>query len=193
MIRSGQTLVHSSTIWRVQFILVSGQVFVLDTAILTSLTAGPLFRKHIHSETKPPAGPRQAKNTSANAIDLGIEMLKSMPSTIQARLATATREVYWGSLTAEGLTSSAGDLMLKHGVKLAGEWSMLGILDAVPDPTDAYLAEIQNAITLATLGPMVGGIGVLAETLRPMIGRPTDAYGITPLLVFREIAARDCT
>jgi hypothetical protein len=151
---------------------------------------GPLFRQNIQASTKPPAGPRQAK-ASPSAVELGIEVMNSMPLTVQRRLATTSGDAYWCSLSVEGLTSSPGDLMLKHGVLLGGEWSMLGILDALPSQRlSDQQSELQNAMTIATLGPLVGGIGVMADALRPMIGRPADAYGITPLLVFREVAAR---
>jgi hypothetical protein len=81
--------------------------------------------------------------------------------------------------------------MLKHGIQLAGEWLTLGILDAVPThPLSDAQTEAQNAVTMATLGPMMGGLGVMADVLRPILGRPSEAYGLTPLLVFREVAAR---
>ena len=174
-----------------QFVLISGQVFVLDTAILKALTAGTLFRQFARGGTSAPAGPRQAKATGPNNTDFGIEILNAMPSTVQARVATHSGDAYWGSLAVEGLTSSPGDLMLKHGILLGGTWSMLGILDAVPtNELSDHQSEIQNAITMATLGPIIGGLGVMADALRPMLGRPSDAYGIIPLLVFREIGPR---
>lgn len=174
-----------------QFVLISGQVFVLDTAILKSLTAGQHFRQFVRNGAPAAAGPRQAKSAASNSSEFGMEILNSMPSTVQARVATNTGDAYWGSLAVEGLTTSPGDLMLKHGILLGGEWSMLGILDATPSETPSGLqAEMQNAITVAALGPIIGGLGVMANTLRPMLGRPADAYGITPLLVFRDVAAR---
>lgn len=174
-----------------QFILVSGRVFVIDTGMIKSLTTGPLFRKSIHSSTNSRSDSRRSRAEAPNGTDLGIEMVGSMPSTVQARVATNTNDVYWGSLIVDGLTSSPGDLMLKHGIQLAGEWSVLGILDAVPNEAlSDFETEVQSAITVATLGPLIGGLGVMADTIRPMLGRPSEAYGVTPLLVFREVAAR---
>lgn len=121
---------------------------------------------------------------------MALELVHALPTTVQGRFLSG-QDQFWGSLIPEGLTSSPGDLMLKHGIQIAGQWSTVGILDATPDTTKSEVEQaIDQVKAMAALGAVMGGIGLMASHLRPMLGRPTEAYGITPLLVFREVAGR---
>ena len=82
---------------------------------------------------------------------------------------------------ADGLSLSPDDLLLKHGFFIAGEWKVLGILDALPDSDNlnidySFLPEFQK--TLANYSTIV----------RPRFGRDPDSFGITPLMIFREVS-----
>jgi hypothetical protein len=78
------------------------------------------------------------------------------------------------------LTLSADDLLLKHGTSIAGTWNMLGILDALPDGGEQE--------DLSFLADMVKGLAQFSQQIRPHFGRATDYFGMTPLLVFREVS-----
>ena len=80
------------------------------------------------------------------------------------------------------MTTAADDLLLKHGVAVRGEWSLLGILDATPDSeVTAEGQSLGSESNVATL------LRALAPIARQMLGRPPGHYGVTPLLIFREI------
>jgi hypothetical protein len=95
----------------------------------------------------------------------------------------------WGTLAQDGLVTTAADIALKHAYEIPGIWHVLGILDALPSelptpfviPQNVQLQEIamQNIRSIAKN---------LAAAVRTALGRPVDKYGITPLLVFREVS-----
>ena len=74
-----------------------------------------------------------------------------------------------------------------HGINIAGKWSLLGILDAVPDegaknsfPTN----DMTPAFVERGLIPIVES---LAPVTRFLLGRPNNYFGVTPMLIFREV------
>ena len=103
-----------------------------------------------------------------------------LPHSIQAAL--RGENTVWCCLQNDGMTTPADDLLLKHGIAVRGEWSLLGILDAVPD-SEAPADDLPPAAgdNVATL------MRALAPFARQLLGRPPGHYGVTPLLIFREI------
>jgi hypothetical protein len=171
-----------------QVVLVAGDLWVIDLSILKNMIGDPALSKLLLKPEKAPAGPRQVKNAGQDSMSFGMAVMKVMPHAIQARL-TSSNASFWASLSEDGLTTGPADLFLKHGLKIAGEWSMVGILDAIPDenlhPTQL---NVQAAIDAANLGAYAGGLAMMTPHIRPILGRPAQAYGITPLLVFREVS-----
>jgi hypothetical protein len=188
-----------------QFVLVSGALAVLDLPMLQQLWELPIVRSTIaagNRATPDPSRPasqmqsradrkrhrqQSSKPTIAdNPVQFMIDIIKYLPHLIQAGIKTEAGDSVWCSLREESLVVSSADLMLKHGTVLSGIWNILGILDALPDdPGDqspdlsAVLEDAPLANPARALGPMV----------RQLMGRPTRAYGITPLLIFREVSA----
>jgi hypothetical protein len=111
-----------------------------------------------------------------------------LPHTIQASLADQNGSA-WCTLREESLVVSATDVLLKHGVSIPGSWKLLGVLDAFPisQETDAEYAaaQLKAAKCLGTFGEMIGN---LAPGIAKLLGRPPDSFGMTPLLIFREIS-----
>lgn len=117
-----------------------------------------------------------------------------LPHTIQARLIVNRDESVWCSLREEGLVISASDLTLKHGVTVSGQWTMVGVLDALPEagasgaPSEAALAEFGSSAAAGT-APFSELMFHLTPAIRGLLGRPFLAYGLTPLVIFRQITA----
>lgn len=94
----------------------------------------------------------------------------------------------WATASEDSIVGAMPDLVLKHGAKVAGQWSMLGILDALPFEEDQMLSGMEIIRTgMTTDGIAKAALG-LAPAIRQMLGRPLLSYGMTPLLVFREVA-----
>jgi hypothetical protein len=90
----------------------------------------------------------------------------------------------WSSLEEEHLKINSDDITLKHGATFAGQWHVLGILDAKPDD------EMEQSAIPPTAGNGLfeGMVGMLSA-IRIFLGRPTNAYGITPVAIFRTVSA----
>lgn len=179
-----------------QFVLVKGWLTVLAVEMLRAAWQLPTVQAAIKSGANAPdnqgnrqqrrAEGNQKKTTQPTEIDLAIELLGVMPHLVQARL--LGKNFYaWGSLKEEHMVTTAGDLLLKHGTRLQGQWAVLGILDAFPDEGSPLKApETDN--TMGVASAVLSHIGPAARTL---LGRPDVAHGVTPLLIFREINAAE--
>lgn len=123
-----------------------------------------------------------------------LELLPTLPHAVQACVFDDEELAVWCSLREEYLTTPASDLLLKHGCRVAARWNMLGILNAHPEEganagTDASLEPIHQGLAATRLGGLGALIGGIAPPIRQMLGRPATAYGVTPILIFREVSA----
>jgi hypothetical protein len=155
-----------------QFVLVSGKLFMFDMGFMQKLVHGKVLKQSIISSIT------GANNTKTEA-NLTMEIFAALPGSIQARLIGEDFSI-WSTLRPDGLSLSTDDLLLKHGSFISGSWNILGILDALPDndiPIDfSFLPGIQI------------GLADFSKIIRPQFGRSPDYFGITPLLVFREVS-----
>ena len=140
------------------------------------------------------AAAKAAKKKAEQNADFMIDMLKIMPHAVQAFFATEDGQRIWGTLAEENLVTPPGDLALKHGIMVAGEWNLVAILDAMPSchiPDEDYETQAQQAVvqTLNLLGSSpISQIAVhVAPAAKLLLGRPQSSYGVTPLLIFREV------
>jgi hypothetical protein len=132
---------------------------------------------HIFVESAQPPQP-----ISPEAISTISQILKAMPRAIHAHYLTRDAAL-WSSLQPENLTIPTADLTLKYGGTISGSWKLLYLLDAWPDAGDPPdLSGVWSA------GEMMNGILTAVHSLRGAIGRPAGWVGITPLMIFRDIA-----
>lgn len=157
-----------------QFVLVKGNLWVIDLGLMKDIFSNPTVQGFLTSQS----GAATAQQTIA--MTMGVSLVTVIPHVTQAVL-SAPSGLTWSSLNPAGLTMPAADLLMKHGFSIGGKWSILGVLDAVPD-------KALPPAPPASLGPYVTGLVSMAPSIRPMLGRPSDAYGITPLLIFREVS-----
>ena len=201
-----------------QFVLASGPLTVMDLTLWQGLWSLPALREALsesvteqQQETArggqtPPqnraerrrgrastAAQTPAKSTMEHQLEGGLALIGMLPHTIQARLRDDSGAAVWCSLREDGLVVSASDLTLKHGVTVSGRWNMLGVLDAMPEidaAGEVTPSGIEAAQDLISFGASPFGDLMLHLTpaIRGLLGRPANAYGMTPLLIFREIA-----
>jgi hypothetical protein len=167
------------------FVLLRGSLSIRDMGLLKAMVENSVLKKWFSASiggSSTPSGPRQAKQQATSEAELILALMPLLPHLIQAIVQSGNLS-FWSALNPDRLSLSTGDLMLKHGSVIEGEWSMLGVLDALPDarattvPTDPA----------SDLTAIVAGF---TDTLRPLVGRPASAYGITPLIIFREVSTR---
>lgn len=192
-----------------QFVLVQGQIMLLDLAMLKGAWDKGPIQKMIRAgaqaeaqsnQPRPSRAERRANRPSVGSnqqdglaeTDMLLSLLTLLPHSTQARLIGTDVNV-WCSLDVESIVGQSSDLTLKHGALIPGDWFMLGVLDAYPYDPDFRNAEGESESEL--FGRIAEtGIGQLVARLAPIVrqvmGRPPSAFGMTPLLIFREIAGR---
>lgn len=194
-----------------QLVLVSGRLAVFDLgmmrnawnieAVKEALIQQAVIQALEQTNSPPQHGnhrerqriERERKVSMTKEMGANLEMLKLLPHTIQCSIRTGENEV-WCNLREESLFVPASELLIKHNHIIAGQWSMVGVLDAVPDEPipnlendpERFIAYAQAALSLGSLWQVIASLAPIA---RMTLGRPATSYGMTPLLVFREVSA----
>jgi hypothetical protein len=123
----------------------------------------------------------ESRPITQEAISAVSEALKASPRAIHAHFLTS-EGLLWSSLQPGYLTIPTADLTLKHGGTVSGSWKLVYLLDAWAesgDPPD---------LSFWTAGQLMDGILLAIHGWRAVMGRPANWLGITPLMIFRDIA-----
>lgn len=186
-----------------QIALVTGSLIVADMKMLQSIWGLPGVQRFIAASAAPEMGQddspgnrqqRRAKGHSKpsgpalpDEVQLMIDILPHLPHSGHLHIVTDDFAV-WAAADESSIVGQLSDLILKHGAKVAGRWSMLGILDALPFDESEMLSGMEMIRTGMT-GESIANAGLnIAPSIRQALGRPLLSYGMTPLLVFREVA-----
>ncbi|MBN6742938.1 hypothetical protein JKG47_21095 [Acidithiobacillus sp. MC6.1] len=162
-------------------VIVSGGASLLDIGTIKSLWKPGLemFSGYLPQSTN--AERKNAKEFRDNWGKIG-QIIDKLPATVQIQISTAGDGRVWGTLNPDHLHVTPDDITMKYGSTVQGIWYLLGIFDARPDSeenvphTDGNGSfEFQNAILN------------MMNAIKDMVGRPKDAYGVTPIAVFRKI------
>lgn len=184
-----------------QIVLIKGDLALFDFSVIRKAWDLEAIRRMIKSQAqngqqhggnradRRRQGHLRADETPTEA-ELSIDMMTIVPHLVQASVKSANAST-WSSLRDEWMTIPPADLLLKHGTAVPGEWGLLGVLDAFPDPVgdgdDSRLfASLVAGASLNELGLQFAG--TLAPIIRKLLGRPDLAYGVTPLIIFREVS-----
>ncbi|WP_416192956.1 hypothetical protein [Nitrobacter sp. TKz-YC01] len=181
-----------------QFVLVTGSFAAFDVGILREAWKQPAIKKIIlDAATKPEASTNRHERRKNNSqhpketsdAQAALELIPLLPHSVQGTIRSANDSI-WFNLREESMVISSPELLLKHGIGVAGDWSAIGILDAMPEG-DAFSVEvhaIEQTLAAASLGGIMSQMNQLALMTRLMLGRPPSTYGMTPLIIFREIS-----
>lgn len=175
------------------FVLIKGSLSVTDFSILKNLWNFQTMKDKIVNSQQPSQNRKQRRaqgfgRQSDDVTDslLGLDFMGSLPHLCHIDIKDGYDHA-WGSLVEENIAVEKSDIFLKHGRRIPGDWSVLGILDARPYDNilenEAQIPENYDAF----LHGFSCIIDVVAPMLRKAMGRPITAYGITPLIVFRQV------
>ena len=192
-------------------VLVSGPMNVIDLGFMKNLWSMPSIKKAIKEGANQAAEPepelplnRHSRRTHAkqkraaaqpqnNETEMLLDVLPALPHALLVTVRSESGMVL-ARMREEHFVGEGSDLVLKHGIAIPGNWHMLGILDAQPDLggmgdlADNAVTDIGNPMNLF-FNSMLGQMAVVvAPVIRIMVGRPANAYGITPLMVFRQVS-----
>jgi hypothetical protein len=186
-----------------QFVIASGSLSLLNAAMLPKIwqsesvkkvaieaakrNAKLLFDANPATAMLRPGDRAKAEKMVLQAAEehgkSGMEVIPHFPHAAQCTITGPNFKV-WSSLLADGLVTAPGDLSLKHGTEIPGIWNLLGILDALPSPIQPQ-AVIPTSAEPQHVEALIRNFSNLGRT---MLGRPANAYGVTTLLLFREVA-----
>ena len=191
-------------------VLCQGKLVVTDLRILQKLWTSPGVKRMILANMKESADQAEAsaganrheKRASAKSqkstpagnteAEILLDLLPFLPHSPQVNIVTADYAV-WSTIDPLGLVGTVEDIMLKHGPKVAGSWSMVGVLDARPweqredEDYDDWLS-FNEKLRIGAFQENVWKVASdIARPVRQALGRPTFSYGVTPLVIFREI------
>ena len=185
-------------------VLAQGRLVVTDLRILQELWKSPAMKKFILAQMKRAAeiesAPtnRQERRSAAkkpaenSEAELVLDMLPMMPHSPQVNIVTDQHAV-WATIEPNSLVGTVEDIVLKHGAKVAGGWSMIGILDARPweqrdDGDYEDWLSFDDKLHIGMFTDNVWKVATdLAQHVRTALGRPLLSYAVTPLIIFREI------
>lgn len=131
------------------------------------------------------AGKAKDPDVFEGSSSFGFRMLAALSHPIFALLHMGEHRL-WAMLNPEFLVGGAADLNMKHGLRVSGDWHVLGILDCEPGPGTVSLHEVgrvcgrgDNHFSEAALQ--------MTNAFRDILGRPADCWGITPLMIMRAV------
>lgn len=172
-----------------EFVIHTGPIKIHDLQFLERMwrlkSIGQLMRAGASKEDNRESRRRAAAQGKASApadVDLMLDMLGVLPHSIQAKLGDIPP--VWCNLVSEGLSTTSSDLVLKHGAKIPGVWSIVGILDARPESEPTVDAE-PDFSEFREIGTKL--LDVIMPITRAMLGRDSYSFGMTPILIFRNI------
>lgn len=176
-----------------ELVLISGPLKITDfgalrdiwnkPSMVQAMKAGQTSNVSLNRHERRKTGKSSVKeNREPDGIDLFLDLVDVLPHTVQSTIGNLPKG--WGILRDEGLIGSATDFVLKFGGKIPGNWTMIGILEAFPD-TIENPEDIVQTSALDQVGDAL--FSHLEPITRQLLGRPTIAYGLTPLLILREV------
>jgi hypothetical protein len=191
-----------------QLVIIRGDLELVDIRLLRDLWA-PIFelwshneseavkalQKQVNSIVSAPNTRVQKKQLTAAAaearatvdstsVQMGrvLKILEKLPHALHASLRDpVSGEKIWMSLDPTNLTTNVDDFALKHGASIPGDWSVVGILDAFPDP-DRSTPEVSGAAIHDIMR-------FVTDFMQNLLGRPAAAYGLTPIAIYRTVVA----
>jgi hypothetical protein len=167
-----------------QIVVVRGRLTILDMGLLKSLWRIPEAKENAMQSAL--QNPGQDASNVERTVNMFFQIADTLPHDVQCIFSTTNTNKVWALLRDEHITGSSSDLALRYGMGIDGEWSLLGIVDALPGDQEESQLTRQAAVAAIENNAIAGEIAKIAEVARAM-GRPQNAYGVTPLLIFREI------
>lgn len=97
---------------------------------------------------------------------------------------TVGRLKVWSMLVLEHWNIPPQSVTLSLGSFVAGDWKILGVVDAMPAAKPG--AEQHPPVDTTFAKPFAN----LAENMKALMGRSNDCYGFTPIIVYRSIVRK---
>lgn len=160
-------------------VLLKGMLSVVDVAGMKDIL-DPAIEFGVDQMPSSKPAEKTAKNQFKKLMAPAIAFMKAIPFALQARFFNNGNmdEEVWMTLSRNEMFNSVHDLNFKHGDIMAGEWCVLGVLDAIPHDQEKKISE-SNEVNVM--------IEAFTKVMKEQFGRPSTAYGMTPIAIFRVL------
>jgi hypothetical protein len=186
-----------------QFVIASGELSILNAEMLPKIWESEAVRNMAvgqwaenvtkqwganpqnsalrpHERAKAEKAVFKAAEMSARG---SMEILTTFPHSAQCTI-KGTNFSVWSTLSTEGMIGTVADLSLKHGTEIPGQWHLLGVLDALPNPIPPQTQIVNTGVPIH-MGSVIRNFSNLGRTI---LGRAPEAHGVTALLLFRGVS-----
>jgi hypothetical protein len=177
-----------------QIVLAKGAVVIIDPSLIREAWEKPSFRAKLRSSLGEDIAQGRKMNPKEKDTEFNFftEVMKMLPHTAQCHLVSLTYAA-WATLSEDSLVSTPADLMLKHGAYVPGDWNMVGVMDVFPKYAlmrneSGDLPDFDKMTQDSMQTPIASFMSMIGPVARSAMGRPENYYGITPLLIFREVS-----
>lgn len=164
-------------------VLVEGYLNITDIEVMKGVI-DPTIKFMLNNMPNTTNAHKERKKNLESTITPLVDFMKNVPFALSCNLFvpydSGDLVQVWMSLSREDMSTVIHDINFKHGEKLAGKWYVLGILDAIPNSLDS------SNITLPSTGEMEQFKSAMSEMMK-MFGRDNEAYGMTPIAIFRVL------
>lgn len=164
-------------------VLVEGYLNITDIEVMKGVI-DPTIKFMLNNMPNITNAHKERKKNLESTITPLVDFMKNVPFALSCNLFvpydSGDLVQVWMSLSREDMSTVIHDINFKHGEKLAGKWYVLGILDAIPNSLDS------SNITLPSTGEMEQFKSAMSEMMK-MFGRDNEAYGMTPIAIFRVL------
>ncbi|MHC2104098.1 hypothetical protein [Methylobacterium sp. CM6246] len=178
-----------------RFVLIEGSVSIVDGNTITPVLKNPELFEVMVLKGCEESGV-SIDSPAGKELRQSLGMITDMPKAIHLYIYKDGTNA-WATIMPESLVAAAHDLAFKHGALVRGHWRVLGIIDAWPDLRNDPTEEEPDPKTLDELGANAIPDGLvriaanLANISRNLLGRPRTHFGITPILIFREVSGQN--
>lgn len=193
-----------------QIVMIKGHVALFDFSLLRKAWDLPAVRRALtgqqanteankgenrHFKRRSAALGQQHKQVAPTEMEMAIDLMTIVPHLVQSSV-NNEHVAAWSTLREEWMTIPPADLLLKHGASVPGEWGLIGVLDALPDDPELLIESLgltNRVVEQALAGSKLNQMGFhfaggLVPPIRQLLGRPAESFGVTPLMIFREIS-----
>lgn len=167
-------------------VLYKGTLGVVDVSVVKELVE-PAINFQVKELSKGNAAQKKEAQAFKDQLKEVVSLMKAIPYAIEAQLLVSssdhsdTKEHIWMTLSRDEMVGSPHDLNFKHGEFLAGDWYVLGVLDATPNDTAEHEPPRTEIRTM---------VGTVVGMLRQLFGRSERSYSMTPIAIFRVLTPR---
>lgn len=160
--------------------------------IITSQISDYPYEQDISRKKNYKNRPTDNNKIEEEIINAFSDAVSFLPYSLQAHLFDDKDRAIWCTLNKDYLVCQTSDIIIKYGVSLGNNWYILGMLDVLPKneaETSETGVSFESCVKKINQGKNVlwSALETFIPECQKVVGKSDSAYGITPLLIFREI------